>query len=140
MVGFSWSLSRLRAGDILWIWTASQILEPRSPRHVICRDRIVIGIKSNDIRKELLNEQKLTLDMCINVYKAMESSSSHSISLKLESVNKVQDGNPKREGVQSSPRVPAAHKLPAARPPTQIATDTQTITSERIVKLNPKYQ
>ena len=91
---------------------------------VICRDWIVININSNDIREELLKEQKRTLDMCINVCKAMESASAYRVSLKLESVNKVRDMNPKKDGAQSSPRVPAASKVPAAPPPTQIVTDT----------------
>ena len=38
---------------------------------LIC-DRIVCGIRSDDIRKELLNENKLTLESCVTMVKSAE--------------------------------------------------------------------
>ena len=38
----------------------------------LIRDRIVCGISSDDIRKELLNENKLTLESCVTMVKSAE--------------------------------------------------------------------
>ena len=57
----------------------------------ILRDRIVVGVLSNDTREELLKYSKLTLKKCIETCKAMETASAHSVSLNPDSasVNKI---------------------------------------------------
>ena len=60
----------------------------------ILRDRIVLGLLSDDTREQLLKERKLTLDTSVDICKAMESATVHSKSLKStsksESVNKLE--------------------------------------------------
>jgi len=47
----------------------------------ILRDRIVIGVRDEDIRENLLKESKLTLNQCIDICKAGEAATSHKSSL-----------------------------------------------------------
>jgi len=47
----------------------------------ILRDRIVIGVRDEDTRENLLKESKLTLNQCIDICKAGEAATSHRSSL-----------------------------------------------------------
>ena len=58
----------------------------------ILRDRIILGIRSNDIREELLKVRHLALDKCIDICKASETAASHSDALVPDNVNRVLDG------------------------------------------------
>ena len=64
----------------------------------ILRDRIVVGVLSNDTREELLKYSKLTLKKCIETCKAMETASAHSVSLNPDSasVNKIRTHAPEQ--------------------------------------------
>ena len=58
----------------------------------ILRDRIILGIRSNDIRQELLKVRHLVLDKFIDICKASETAASHSGALVPDNVNRVLDG------------------------------------------------
>ena len=58
----------------------------------ILRDRIILGIRSNDIRDDLLKVRHLALDKCIDICKASETAVSHSDVLVPDNVNRVLDG------------------------------------------------
>ena len=58
----------------------------------ILRDRIILGIRSNDIREDLLKVRHLSLDKCIDICKASETAASHSDALVPDNVNRVLDG------------------------------------------------
>ena len=53
----------------------------------LLRDRIVLGIRSDTIRNDLLKVQKLTLAECITTCRAGENATSQEETLKRESVN-----------------------------------------------------
>ena len=57
----------------------------------ILRDRIILGIRSNDVRKDLLKVRHITLDKCINIYKASDTAVSHSNTFVPDNVNRVLD-------------------------------------------------
>ena len=60
--------------------------------HSILRDRIILGIRSNDIRQDLLKVRHLALDKCIDICKASATVASHSDALVPDNVNRVLDG------------------------------------------------
>jgi len=55
----------------------------------ILRDRIIVGLRNEDIREDLLKESKLTLNQCIDICKAGEAATTHKSSLQPEKINKV---------------------------------------------------
>ena len=55
----------------------------------VLRDRIVLGINSNDTREDLLKQAKLSLKDCIDTCLASEAAYTHCASLKPEAVHKV---------------------------------------------------
>ena len=61
------------------------------------RDRIVIGIPENSVRKKLLQENKLTLPKCINICRANEKTSKQVKEMSEESqdVNVIRSTTPK---------------------------------------------
>lgn len=66
----------------------------------LIRDRIVVGIRENNVRKKLLQENKLTLAKCINICRANEKTSQQlkAMSQESEDVNSFQSKAPKSEG------------------------------------------
>ena len=58
----------------------------------ILRDRIILGIRSNDIREDLLKVKHLALDKCIDICKSSATAATHSDALVLDTVNRVLDG------------------------------------------------
>ena len=81
----------------------------------ILRDRIVLGIRSDDAREDMLKERALTLEKAINICKAAESATTHTDSLKPESVNRIQDGATRRRNTSFGKRdciyCPFKHRL-----------------------------
>ncbi len=55
----------------------------------ILRDRIIHGIRSDDIREDLLKEPKLTLPQCIDICTAGEAAFEHKSSIASERINKI---------------------------------------------------
>jgi len=55
----------------------------------IIRDRIVIDIRDEDIREDILKEPKLTLTQCIEICKAGEAATSHKSSLQPDRVSNI---------------------------------------------------
>lgn len=62
------------------------------------RDRIILGIRDDDIREELLKESKLTLEKCLDICTAGEAAAEHRRSLQSDKVQKVksEDKRPRR--------------------------------------------
>ena len=58
----------------------------------ILRDRIILGIRNNNIREDLLKVRHLTLENGIDICKASETAASHSDALVPDNVNRVLDG------------------------------------------------
>jgi hypothetical protein len=58
----------------------------------ILRDRIVLGIRCDDTREELLKARKLDLPNCIDICRAGETASSHGNTIKSDGVNRVEEG------------------------------------------------
>ena len=52
----------------------------------------MLGIRSNDIREDLLKVRHLVLDKCIDICKASETAALHSNTLVPDNVNRVLDG------------------------------------------------
>ena len=67
----------------------------------ILRDRIILGIQSEEIRGDLLKERNLTLEKCIDICKAGESASTHKLALQPEVVHKVESSGSQRRTPQS---------------------------------------
>ena len=57
----------------------------------ILRDRIILGIRSNELREDLLKVGHLALDKCIDICKASETAAAHSNTLVPCNVNRVLD-------------------------------------------------
>ena len=76
----------------------------------ILRDRVVLGITSNDIREVLLKERNLTLEKCIDTCKAMESASAYVSTLRPETVNRVQE-RPWESEMRECNYCPHTHKM-----------------------------
>ena len=55
----------------------------------ILRDRIIHGIRSDDIREDLLKEAKLTLPQCIAICTAGKAAFEHKSSIASERINKI---------------------------------------------------
>ena len=55
------------------LWSLAKMSNFGELRDNLIRDRIVIGIRDNSIRKKLLAQGKLTLDKCINICCANET-------------------------------------------------------------------
>ena len=69
----------------------------------LIRDRIVIGIKDNSIRKKLPAEGKLTLDKCINICCANETTAKQLKEIsQSEDVNAIIHRHPQRKAVSYS--------------------------------------
>ena len=58
----------------------------------ILRDRIILAIRNNNIRKDLLKVRHLTLENYIDICKASETAASPSDALVANNVNRVLDG------------------------------------------------
>ena len=72
-------------------------------RDNLIRDRIVIGIRDNSIRKKLLAEGKLTLDKCINICRANETTAKQLKEIRQsEDVNAITHRHPQRKAVSYS--------------------------------------
>ena len=68
-------------------------------RDNLTRDRLVIGIRDNSIRKKLLAEGKLTLDKCINICRANETTAKQLKEIsQSEDVNAITHRHPQRKG------------------------------------------
>ena len=63
----------------------------------ILRDRIILGIRSNDIREDLLKVRHLALDKCIDICKASETAASHSDALVPDNANRVLEGKQRED-------------------------------------------
>jgi hypothetical protein len=67
----------------------------------ILRDRIVLGIRCEDTREELLKTRKLDLNNCIDICRAKETAASHGNRLKSDSgshsINRVEDDDKKKK-------------------------------------------
>ena len=62
------------------------------------RDRVVVGIRDNATRKKLLAENKLTLNKCIDICRASETTSKQLKEMtQTEEVSAITTGNPKFE-------------------------------------------
>ena len=63
------------------------------------RDRVVVGIKDNSIRRKLLTENKLTLSKCIDICRANEMTAKQlkDMTSQDEDVNAINTGNPSRK-------------------------------------------
>ena len=59
----------------------------------ILRNCIILGIRSNNIREDLLKVRHLALDKCIDICKASETAASHSDALVPDNVDRVLDGS-----------------------------------------------
>ena len=57
----------------------------------LIRDRIVLGIRDNDSRADLLKTRNLDLGKCIDICRAAQSATSHGKLLKPETVHKVEE-------------------------------------------------
>ena len=69
------------------------------------RDRVVVGIRDNGIRKRLLTESKLTLSKCIDICRANETTARQLREMTLnpsEEVKALTTGNPRRNGAQGN--------------------------------------
>lgn len=53
------------------------------------RDRIVLGIRDDDVREDLLKDSKLTLEKCVDICMAGEAASQHKYSLSNDKVHSV---------------------------------------------------
>ncbi|XP_068747376.1 uncharacterized protein [Montipora capricornis] len=72
-------------------------------RDNLIRDRIVIGIRDNSICKKLLAEGKLTLDKCINICRANETTAKQFKEInQSEDVNAITHRHPQRKAVSYS--------------------------------------
>ena len=73
-------------------------------KNSLLRDRIVLGLSDNSTRKKLLAEPKLTLEKCINICRANESTTNRSRDITSDEINVKQTtrrplrttGNPQR--------------------------------------------
>ena len=58
----------------------------------ILRDRIILTIRNNNIREDMLKVRHLTLENCIDICKASVTVASHSDALVPDNANRVLDG------------------------------------------------
>ena len=63
----------------------------------ILRDRVVLGIGSDDTREDLLKVRKLGLDECIDICRASETATTHTSSLRPDKVHKITGGKSRKE-------------------------------------------
>ena len=80
------------------------------------RDRVVVGIKDNATRKKLLAENKLTLNKCIDICRARETTSKQLKEMtQTEEVSAVTTGNPKSKNFTSKKFANQNKSLPLIR-------------------------
>ena len=80
------------------------------------RDRVVVGIRDNATRKKLLAENKLTLNKCIDICRASETTSKQLKEMtQTEEVSAVTTGNPKSKNFASKKFANQNKSLPLIR-------------------------
>ena len=108
------------------------------------RDRVVVGVRDNSTRKKLLAENKLTLNKCIDICRASETTSKQLKEMsQAEEVSAVTTGNPKwkTDARSKSGRKTGKGQLPTtSKQPGQIKCKFCHRTHARKKELCPAWQ
>ena len=78
----------------------------------LLRDRIVLGVKNNNLRKRLLQERKLDLKKCIDICRSSEAASSQLKNISDGTNDNTHDVNRVHDHAKKPPRKPKNDRHP----------------------------